>query len=564
MIRQLMAGAVACLLATTLQAATDYPTGYIKCAQNTGATCSFSGTRSVALGKAGSFVYGTFTNSVACSSSNFPSNSFTTSAWCSYAGTTSASSSAASSVASSVASSSSSKSSSVASSVANSSSSTASSVTTTSYLSTPGNPIIRDRFTADPSAFTDNGRVYLYTGVDEAAVGGTDYVMNSWRVYSSANMVDWTDHGSPLNVGIFSWAKGRAWASHVVKNGGKYWWYVCVEHKNVAGMAIGVAVSDYPTGPFKDAKGSALLTNDKTTQTDIWWDDIDPAVFVDGDGSVHMWWGNTVLKHVKLKSNMIELDGSINTISLSYFTEAPFVHKRGSTYYLSYANNFPENIAYATSSSVNGPWTYRGIIQTPNFNVGTNHQAIVELNGQSYIIYHTAALPTGGDYRRSVAVDKLFYNSDGTIKAAPQTSTGVNGTRKRLQSYNFTDRYVRHSNFDVLLDPSVSPAMDAQWKIVPGLANSGSGYVSFESVNVPGYYLRHVDFDGVLAKNDGTTTFKQDATFKVVSGLASSGATSFQSYNFTDRYLRHSAYVLRIDPISTTTDKQDATFRIVD
>jgi hypothetical protein len=409
---------------------------------------------------------------------------------------------------------------------------------------------VTNRFTADPSAIVDNGRVYVYTGIDEAAVGGTDYVMNQWRVYSSADMKSWTDHGSPLNISTFSWAKGRARASHVVKT--------------VSGMAIGVAVSDSPTGPFKDAKGSAIITNNMTTHTDIWWDDIDPAVFVDSDGSVHMWWGNTVLKYVKLKSNMIDTDGSIQRINLDMFTEAPFVHKRGSTYYLSYANNFPENIAYATASSPSGPWTYRGIIQTPNFNVGTNHQAIVELNGQSYIIYHTAALPTGGDYRRSVAVDRLNYNSDGTIQPAPQTSTGVNGTRKRLQSYNFSDRYVRHIDFDARIDPNVSPALDAQWKIVPGLANSGSGYVSFESVNVPGYYMRHVDFDIQLAKNDGSTTFKQDATFKVVGGLAGSGAVSFQSYNFTDRYLRHSAYVLRVDPMANDTDRQDGTFRIVD
>lgn len=421
-----------------------------------------------------------------------------------------------------------------------------------------------NRFTADPSAIVDNGRVYVYVGVDEAAVGGTDYVMNQWRVYSSADMKTWTDHGSPMNVSTFSWAKGRAWASHVVKKDNKYWWYVTVEHKTKSGMAIGVAVSDSPTGPFKDAKGSAIVTNDMTTHTDIWWDDIDPAVLVDSDGSVHMWWGNTVLKYVKLKSNMTELNGSIQRINLDWFTEAPFVHKRGSTYYLSYAYNFPENIAYATASSPGGPWTYRGILQTPNFNVGTNHQAIVELNGQSYIIYHTAALPTGGDYRRSVAVDKLSYNSDGTIQPAPQTSTGVHGISRRLQSYNFSDRYVRHANFDVLLDPGVTPALDGRWKVVPGLANTGSGYVSFESVNVPGYYLRHADLDFSLAKHDGSDTFRQDATFRVVPGLANSGASSFQSYNFPNLYIRHSAYSLKLHPISNDADRQDATFRIVE
>jgi len=127
MIRKFLAGVFACLSFGAVHAATDYPSGYTKCAQNTGATCSFSGTRSVALGKAGSFVYGTFTNSVACLGSNFPSNSYASSAWCSYAGTSSASSSsvASSTASSSVSSSKSSSSSSKASSASSSSGSVA-------------------------------------------------------------------------------------------------------------------------------------------------------------------------------------------------------------------------------------------------------------------------------------------------------------------------------------------------------------------------------------------------------------------------------------------------------
>jgi hypothetical protein len=132
----------------------------------------------------------------------------------------------------------------------------------------------------------------------------------------------------------------------------------------------------------------------------------------------------------------------------------------------------------------------------------------------------------------------------------------------RLQSYNFNTRYVRHANLDVRIDPNVSPLVDSHWRIRPGLANSGSGYVSFESVNYPGYYLRHYNYDFTLAANDGTTTFAADATFRQVAGLADSSAVSFQSYNFTTRYIRHYNYVLRIDPISTATERADATFRI--
>ncbi|GAA1612098.1 glycoside hydrolase family 43 protein [Actinoplanes couchii] len=139
---------------------------------------------------------------------------------------------------------------------------------------------------------------------------------------------------------------------------------------------------------------------------------------------------------------------------------------------------------------------------------------------------------------------------------------GTSAVLKRLQSYNNQTRYVRHSNFDVRIDASVSPALDSQFRVVPGLANS-SGYVSFESVNYPGHYLRHWDYDLQLAANDGTTAFAADATFKQVAGLADSSWSSFQSYNYPTRYLRHYNYLLRIDPISTTTEKADATFRVV-
>ncbi|MCD0443987.1 glycoside hydrolase family 43 protein [Glycomyces sp. A-F 0318] len=131
----------------------------------------------------------------------------------------------------------------------------------------------------------------------------------------------------------------------------------------------------------------------------------------------------------------------------------------------------------------------------------------------------------------------------------------------RLQSYNYQDRYVRHYNMDVRIDPSVSPGADAQFRLVPGLASS-SGHVSIESVNFPGHFLRHTDYDFALVANDGSSQFAQDATFRQVAGLANSSWSSFQSYNFTDRYIRHYGYSLRLDPVSTATERSDATFRV--
>ena len=293
-----------------------------------------------------------------------------------------------------------------------------------------GNPIINHAYTADAAALVVGDSVYLYTGHDEAAPKENRYVMHEWLCFSTADMVHWKAHPSPLNVRAFSWAKGDAWASQVMEKNGKYYWFVAVEHATIKGKAIGVAVSDKPTGPFVDALGKALVTNDMTTETKISWDDIDPTVFTDKDGSTYILWGNTTLKQAKLKENMIELDGTYKLIDLPKFTEAPWVHYRKGWYYLSYAYEFPEKIAYAMSRSIHGPWEYKGILNEIAGNSNTNHQAIIEFKGNWYFIYHNGALtPDAGSFHRSVCIDRLYYNEDGTMKRVVMTSEGVSGRK---------------------------------------------------------------------------------------------------------------------------------------
>ena len=175
----------------------------------------------------------------------------------------------------------------------------------------------------------------------------------------------------------------------------------------------------------------------------------------------------------------------------------------------------------------------------------------------SYQLPAAGSYAMGGTKKRHGTILNLTAAEESRVLARWPSTTTVN----RIQSYNFQDRYVRHANFDVRIDPNVSPAQDAQFRLVPGLANS-SGTVSFESVNFPGYYLRHAGFDFQLAANDGTTTFAADATFRQVAGLANASWTSFQSYNHPDRYIRHYSYQLRLDPITDATGRNDATFRI--
>ena len=292
------------------------------------------------------------------------------------------------------------------------------------------NPIITDVHTADPAALVHDGTVYLYTGHDEAPENENRYVMKEWLCFSSTDMVNWRAHGSPLAVSDFKWAKGDAWAGQVIERAGKFYWYVPVSHATIPGFSIGVAVADNPVGPFKDARGSAIITNDMTTDVAIAWDDIDPAVFIDDDGQAYLFWGNQRCRYVKLKPNMIEVDGPIQKVeNLPGYTEAPWIHKRQGTYYLSYAYGFPEKTAYATSDRITGPWKFQGVLTELAGNCNTNHQAIIEFKGQWYFIYHNGGTPTGSSFRRSVCIDALHYNADGTIQRVWQTSEGVGPAR---------------------------------------------------------------------------------------------------------------------------------------
>jgi beta-xylosidase len=291
------------------------------------------------------------------------------------------------------------------------------------------NPVITEKYTADPAAIVHNDTVYLYVGHDEAALDFHFYSLNEWLIYSSTDMVNWNEEAS-FPVTKFKWARGDAWAAEVIQKGDKFYWYVTVHHKDVdgkSGKAIGVAVADSPVGPFKDAIGSALVTNNMTTDIDIDWDDIDPTVFIDDDGQAWMFWGNSKCYYAKLKDNMIELDGPIMEIEgLPNFTEAPYIHKKGDNYYLSYAYQFPEKTAYAMSKSIEGPWEYQDILNELAGNCNTNHQAILEYKGKDYFIYHNGGVQTqGGSFRRSVCIDYLYYNADGTLKRVVMTSEGV-------------------------------------------------------------------------------------------------------------------------------------------
>ncbi|MEH0555219.1 glycoside hydrolase family 43 protein [Streptomyces sp. B21-101] len=175
-------------------------------------------------------------------------------------------------------------------------------------------------------------------------------------------------------------------------------------------------------------------------------------------------------------------------------------------------------------------------------------------NPASYQKQASSSYSMGGTKKRHGWIMNLTAAEESRVLARfPNTPAN------RLQSYNFQDRYVRHTNFDVRIDQNVT-SEDAQFRLRTGLV--GSGTVSFESVNFPGYFLRQDGTDFQLVHNDGTSQFAQDATFNKVAGLADATWSSFRSYNHPDRYIRHYAFELKLDPITNATGRSDATFRV--
>jgi len=290
------------------------------------------------------------------------------------------------------------------------------------------NPIITDVFTADPAPLVYNNTVYLYVGHDTAAVGVESYQMPDWLVYSTIDMVNWKSHGSCLKPSDFAWASHAANATHCIERDSKFYWYISVIHKGEngkGGVGIGVAVSNSPTGSFRDTIGKALITNDMSTDMPHSWDDLDPAAFIDDNGQAYLYWGNGSCKWVKLKENMIEIEGGIHTFKPENFTEAPWIYKRKELYYLVYAAGMPERVEYCIATSPEGPWTHQGILQDTAPNSFTTHPGIIDFKDKTYYFYHNGVLPTGGGYRRSVCVDYLKFNKDGTMQKVIQTTEGV-------------------------------------------------------------------------------------------------------------------------------------------
>lgn len=277
------------------------------------------------------------------------------------------------------------------------------------------NPIVQTCFTADPAPMVYKDTLYLYTSHDEDDAKG--FHMLDWKCYSTKDMVNWTDHGVIASLATFKWAvqANDAWAPQCVERDGKFYLYVPISVPGWPKNVIAVAVADNPLGPYTDPLGRPLI--DKATGY------IDPTAFVDDDGQAYLYFGNPNIWYVKLNKDMISYSGEVvkTDTKPSNYQEGPWFYKREGHYYLAYASTCcPEGIGYAMGDSPTGPWEYKGMIMDPNKLSSGNHPGIIDFKGKSYVFGFSYTLnwelTDVHRERRSVCVEEMTYNADGTIQ----------------------------------------------------------------------------------------------------------------------------------------------------
>lgn len=357
------------------------------------------------------------------------------------------------------------------------------------------NPIVNTMYTADPAALVYNDSLFVFTGHDEQGAESDNnkwFLMRDWHVFVTDDMENYHDYGAVLSPSTFKWANGNAFAGHCEYHNGKFYWFVAVTHATIKedeGFSIGVAVADHPSGPWTDAIGSALITDN--TQNDIALN-IDPAIYID-NGTIWLYWGSwSAARRVKLKDNMTELNGSVETVSATGFFEAPWIHYYREKYYFSYASGYPSTTNYSVSDKLEGPWTNKGVLNPLLDNSETNHQAIVKYLGHWYFVYHGANREGGWTYRRSVNIDYLYYDENGNMQTISRTTTGVDKVNNALLKEGVYRLKMSHSNLVLEEDEGAIYQQTAQdsdqqlWELKP--SENNKRFYTLSNVKTKAFY----------------------------------------------------------------------------
>ena len=372
------------------------------------------------------------------------------------------------------------------------------------------NPFITNQFTADPTARVFNGRIYVYPSHDIPAKPGRGraewFVMEDYHVFSSSNLTDWTDHGIIVSQNNVNWVDPTSfsmWAPDCIERFGKYYFYFPSNQKPVygKGFTVGVAVSDNPSGqftpqpePIKNVSG------------------IDPNVLIDKDGQAYLYWSQGNIFVAKLKENMLELASEpqvIGDLPQKGLKEGPFVFERNSIYYMTYPHveNKTERLEYAVGNNPMGPFKVTGVImdESPT-GCWTNHHSIIQFNDQWYLFYHHNDLSPKFDKNRSIRVDSLFFNEDGTIMKVIPTLRGVGQTdaTKEIQ----IDRYSRISDIGASISFLDSLNTFNGWKTILRKQNA---WISYNTVGFGNKKLKSVQVRA-LSQTGGTLQIRLDKT----------------------------------------------------
>jgi hypothetical protein len=372
------------------------------------------------------------------------------------------------------------------------------------------NPIIKDQFTADPSARVFNGKVYLYPSHDILAnkergrIGW--FCMEDYHVFSSENLTDWTDHGAIVNQENVPWVNSKfyaMWAPDCIYRNGKYYFYFPAPAKDTTlgrGFSIGVAISEKPYGPFtpqpepiKGVRG------------------IDPNILIDKDGQAYLFYAARNIYVVKLKENMLELASEpkiIEGLPNKGLKEGPFVFVRNGIYYLTYPHvqDSTERLEYATSDNPMGPFEVKGVLMDEKPGCWTNQNSVIKFKGQWYLFYHHNDLSPHFDKNRSVRIDSLFFNEDGSIKKVIPTLRGV-GITDASQKIQI-DRYSLKSNTGASVAFLDTLNKFEGWKAILDTTNA---WVQYNSVDFGSKKFKSINVKA-LSKTGGTLQIRLDKT----------------------------------------------------
>ena len=374
------------------------------------------------------------------------------------------------------------------------------------------NPIVRNQFSADPTARVFNGKVYVFPSHDiptpAEKPGRKDwFCMADYHVFSSDDLTDWTDHGRIVSQNKVKWVDSTSysmWAPDCIERNGKYYFYFpanknTIDANGSKGFGIGVAIADQPEGPYIPLSEPIKGVNG-----------IDPNVFIDKDGQAYLYWAQGNIFVAKLKDNMTELASEpqiIKNLPQKGLKEGPFLFERNGIYYLTipHVENNIERLEYAIGNNPMGPFKMVGVVMDESpLNCWTNHQSFVEYKAQWYLFYHQDAYSPKFDKNRSICIDSLSFSSDGSIRKVIPSYRGV-GLTSATENIQL-DRYTKLSKKGASIAFIDTVNTFAGWKTI---LQSPQAWVQYNSVDFGSKALKTLEVKA-LSANGGTIQIRID------------------------------------------------------